>query len=318
VSVYSDVLTPIIPLFALILFGYLAKKTRLLHVTDAPVLNRFVISITLPAFVFHALLSHHLRADLLALPFIFWIAEALVLLIGRGSTRLLKWSGPQIGTLLLESIFGNTGYIGYPMTTAVLPIRLPAAVIIDQFGMSIPLYAGAPILGGFFGNSRIDVRPKIRLDFLRSPAFLALATGILVRLIPQRFVPTEPVLVNAGALFMKVIGLVGGVTVPVVLIAVGLLLRPSSLARHSAQVALIGLLKLIVLPIVTWLTARFVFHITGTLLEVCVLQASMPPAATATVFAGQYDMDGSLAIASFFALTVASALTIPLMLSLLR
>jgi hypothetical protein len=117
---------------------------------------------------------------------------------------------------------------------------------------------------------------------------------------------------------MQVIGMLGSVTVPVVLIAVGLLLRPSSLPQHVSKVAVIGLFKLVALPVVVWTVGRYLFHVTGSMLEVCVLQAAMPPSATSTVFAGQYDMDGSLAIASFFALTVISAITLPIMLGILR
>ena len=317
-AVFIHVLTAIIPLFALILIGYLAKKTRLLHVTDAPALNRFVLSISLPAFVFHALLSHNLQLDLVRLPFVFWISEFLIFLIAVGVGKLLKWPSPAIGTLALQSIFGNTGYIGYPLCTAIMPASLPAVVIIDQVGMSVPLYPSAPVLGGIFGTTQMERSLADRLSFLRTPAFIALALGIALKLIPQAWIPTSPPLVQTGKMIMQIAGIIGVSTIPVVLVAIGLVLRPSSLAEHGKKVAVLGLLKLIVLPVLVWLVAKFIFQIHLALLAACVMEAATPPSATSTVFAGQYDMDGGLAIASFFALTVISAVTLPIMLGLLR
>ena len=317
-SVYSHVLFAIVPLFALILFGYVAKKTRLLHVTDAPVLNRFVISISLPAFVFHAVLAHRLRPELVQLPFLFWAGDLLLLGIGLTVAGLLRWPKPATGTLVLQTLFGNTGYLGYPICTAILPARLPAAVIIDQLGMSMGLYPGGPILGSIYGTSKSPKSFAKTFSFAKSPVFITLIVAILLRLLPPSLVPQNAALLVVGKLFMQVVALIGGVTVPVVLIAIGLLLRPSSLAEHGSKVAVLGLLKLIALPVIVWSLAKFLFHIHGDMLEICVLQAAMPPSAMATVFSGQYDLDSNLAIASFFALTVVSAATLPLMIGLLR
>ncbi len=219
---------------------------------------------------------------------------------------------------MLQSVFGNTGYIGYPMCTALFPMRLPAAVLIDQMGMSIPLYPGAPIIGSVFGKSQAEGSQKPIWGFLKTPVFIALALGLLLKLVPQAWVPSTPPFVVFGKYFVQVISMIGGVTIPVVLIAVGLLLRPSSLAQHYQKVAVIGVYKLILMPLLTWLVARFLFQMSGSLLAICVMEACMPPSATSTVFSGLYDLDGSLAVGAFFALTILSALTLPLMLGILR
>jgi predicted permease len=319
VTVYAHVLTAIIPLFALIFLGYVAKKIHLLHATDAPVLNRFVIFITLPAFIFHAILTNKLRPELIKLPFVFWVAELLMLGMAVAAGRFLKWPRPAIGTLAMQGTFGNTGYLGYPICTAVLPLRLPGAVIIDQFGMSIPLYPLAPIMGQMFGHGRAaSASTASPFQFLKTPVVVALVIAILLKFIPSGWVPASPPLAEAGQLFMLLLTMIGNVTIPVVLIAIGILLRPSSLAMHGKKVAFVGIFKLLIMPIVVWLLAKYAFHISGSLLAVCVMEAAMPPSASSTVFAGQYDLDGGLAIASFFALTVVSAVTLPLMLGILR
>ncbi len=77
-------------------------------------------------------------------------------------------------------------------------------------------------------------------------------------------------------------------------------------------------LKLIIMPVIAYSVSRWVFHLHGGLLSVSTLEAAVPPAATTVVFAIRYRLDSDLAVALFFALTVASAVTLPLMLSILR
>jgi hypothetical protein len=180
------------------------------------------------------------------------------------------------------------------------------------------LYPGAIAAGGTYGSAEPEHPAKSFLKFFKTPIFVALVLGIVLRLIPASLVPGLAQFAAPGRIVMTLIQTIGSATVPVVLIAVGILLRPSSLPEHGARVVSVGFLKLIALPILTWAVARFLFHVSGTLLEICVLQAAMPPSASATVFAGQYDLDGNLAVGAFFALTIASALTIPLMLGLLH
>jgi predicted permease len=317
-TIFLNILTAITPLFALIFLGYLAKKAHLLHVSDTPALNRFVISVSLPAFVFNAILTHKLKADLIQLPLIFWIAELMMFGIAVGVGKLLKWSPASIGTLILQSIFGNTGYVGYPLCTAIMPTNLPSVVIIDQVGMSVPLYPSAPVLGNVFGKTQAERTLMEKLSFLRTPVFIALVLGILLKLLPPAFVPHTPALVDIGKTIMRVVALLGAATIPVVLVAIGVVLRPSSLKKHAPKVAVVGILKMIVMPILVWLVARFMFQLSPSLMAACILEAGTPPSATSTVFAGQYDLDSGLAIASFFALTVISAITLPIMLGLLR
>jgi predicted permease len=316
--VYTNVLLVILPLFALILFGYICKRTRLLHVTDAPVLNRFVLCVSLPALIVYALLSRHLNIAFVKLPIIFWLSDILVLFLALAAAWSLKWTDPEKGTLILQSLFGNTGYIGYPMATALLPSVFPAAVIIDQVGMSVPLYPGAIVLGAMLGRGKSQGMGSSVMGVFKSPTFLAMVVGIGLALVPHSFFPHTLAAQKLGKMAMDLLKIVGGATIPVVLIAVGLLLRPSALAKHGMKVVVVGFFKLLALPTIAFVISRFVFHVSGELLSVVVLQASMPPSATATMFCGQYEMDGSLAVASFFALTVASAITVPLMLSVLR
>jgi len=327
VHLFIKVLISALPLFGLVAIGYISKRQRILHVTDTDVLNRFVMDIALPAFIFDALVHHRIRLTYMSLPAVIWISEIVVFGLALAVSKLLKYGPKQTGTIMLISTFANTGYLGYPMTTALFPTLLPATVIMDQIGMSPFLYPTAALLGSLYGRSTGKTFLQSFGRSLRSPIFLAMLIGIAVRLTPWPKPPAlgeEAHIYAMGALILGALSssihVVAQATIPVILISIGVVLRPSSLAQHIGAVSVIATLRLIVAPVVGFLVAHYMFgiHNEASLIGVCVLECALPPSANATLFSGQYDMDGSLGAAAFFALTILSAITIPLALSVLH
>jgi hypothetical protein len=307
----------ILPLFALIAVGLVARKTRLLHRADSGVLSRFAVQIALPGLIISSLLCKTFVRAEAELPTLYWIAQFVAfgcVLIARPLIKLDKHS---TGAAMLMT-FGNTGFMGYPMTTALFPNMLPAAVFIDQIGMSLILYPAAIVLASLYGeDADKSVSPLRELGvMLRSPVFVALGLGILLKIL-FTFEPKwlQLPLSRLGVDFLTMIG---AATIPVVLVSIGMRLSGAGARRHLGQIGAIGLIKLVVMPLICLLVGRYLYHLSGNLLGVIVLEAAMPPAAVATIFAGQYRMNSDLAVGSFFVLTLASAVTLPLILSLLH
>ncbi|MDR3711116.1 MAG: AEC family transporter [Capsulimonadaceae bacterium] len=322
----STVLISALPLFSLVGLGYFAKRYRVLHLTDSDVLSRFVMDITLPAFIIDALLSNKIHSSYAGLPLVIWTAQIAVFVLAIAISKLLRYGPKQTGTTALVATFANTGYLGYPMTMALFPTMMPATVIMDQIGMGTPLYPTAGMLGSIYGRSTGQTLRQSVVRVLRSPLFVAMIAGLIIRLIPWPGPPATgnwslPYSVAAAVAHGIGVSLhyIAGATVPVVLISLGIILRPSALRQCLPQVGVIAILKLVVAPIVGFLVARHVLGIHDHILTaVCVLECSLPPSANATLLSGQYDMDGTLGAAAFFALTLGSALTIPLMLAILH
>lgn len=327
-QIFFKVLVSALPLFGLVAIGYFAKRLRILHITDTDVLNRFVMDITLPAFIFDALVHNKLRMTFLSLPLVIWLSELAVFLLGLLIARICRLGPKQTGTVLLVSTFANTGYMGYPMTTAIFhAAMLPAAVIMDQIGMNTFMYPGAAMLGSVYGRSEGATFAQSFLRWLKSPLFGAMLVGLVARFIrwPAALTTGDAALVRQALAVLiaagsAIIHVVAQATVPLIMISIGIILRPSSLSQHLGPVSIMAALKLLVAPLAGYAVARCLLHIgAGTaLLGVCVLECALPPSANATLFSGQYEMDGSLGAAAFFALTTLSAITVPLALCLLR
>ena len=128
----------------------------------------------------------------------------LALLAAQAVTMGLAWvvgsagrfPPPVRGALLVVGVFGNTGFLGYPMTLALHPVQFPAAILMDQFGMTIAMFLSVPLIGARLGTAGGPGHGEraTALRFLRSPLFLSLLAGTAARLIPW-----PPALLHAPA-----------------------------------------------------------------------------------------------------------------------
>ena len=324
--VFADTVYSILPLFLLMACGALVRRSGLMEREASTLLSNFALDIALPALILVTLLTNKLSASYAALPVAMWAAQAAgfgLVLLGLSGLRLKR--GSQGASLF--GIFGNTSFIGYPVTTALFPGLLPATVIIDQIGMWMVLYGAMPALSSLYGDLTEEERTRRAgqslwqrvLEQVKSPLLLSLIIGLALRGFFALTGRSDLLLGSrASVLILNTLRLLGGSAIPVIMIALGMRLSAGSVRRHLPVVGLLGAVKLIIMPVAAYLVSRWVFHLHGGLLSVSVLEAAVPPAATTVVFAIRYRLDSDLAVALFFALTVASAVTLPLMLSILR
>lgn len=106
-------------------------------------------------------------------------------------------------------------------------------------------------------------------------------------------------------------------TTPLILLSLGVSLQPRTALSAPGAALLPCLLKLILCPLAMWGSCRLL-GLHGDLLQVGVLQASMPTSVLASVLCAQNDMEGPLAVGVVFLTTVLSLVSVPLMLSLLH
>lgn len=315
---FALVLRVLAPLFLLILLGSLLKRMRVLHAAHVPILNGLVVNVTLPALIFLALVrAPTLPASAARLPVALWLAEAVTIAAAYTLGRLLRLPRPVRGMLLLVGVFGNTAFLGYPITLSLMPRQFPMAVLLDEFGCVIVLYLCSAAVGGAFGTQRGDWRIALK-RFARSPLFLSVALGLAARLLP--WPPAWAALPGAhatGALFVQCLAYLSQGTTPLILLALGAALQPRAALAAPGAALLPCLLKLIVCPLAMWGACRLL-GIPSDLLRVGVLQAAMPTSVLASVLCAQSDLDSPLAVGVVFLTTALSLASLPLLLSLLH
>ncbi len=141
-----------------------------------------ILYFLLPPLIFFNLASSSLNLDqgigiglaLLTLAIVsflvYWIAS-----------RGMKLPRPQIGAVICAVLVVNTGYLGYPMTVALLGHQqLPTAVLYDVLVSQPALLLGAFAVGAAFGTKAGDSpRQRLRTFFTRNPPLYAAVAGLI-------------------------------------------------------------------------------------------------------------------------------------------
>ena len=295
-------------------------------------MNGLVLNITLPALIIHGLVSAPSipTSDMLPAVCAFF-AEVLVMAIAFLLGRLCRFPDRTVGMLMLIGSFANTGFLGYPMVLALFKDQMPSAIILDQFGEAVPLIISALIVGPWLGSGRIEREDRAPapikgigghalrvLRTLRTPLTYSLALGIALRLIPwPAALLASSGLQEISRVLMQILQYLAQGTIPIVLLALGVALRPSSMKGDPRPIVIASVLKLFFVPLAAYYMARE-FGLHGDQLHLPVLQCSMPTAVMASVYAAQNDLDGDKAVGIVFLTTVLSAVTVPFLLGVLR
>lgn len=286
----------------IVLLGGVLRWSKLLKQSDAHPLNVVIIYVALPAFIFNAIQGPELRADLWRVVATAWAVFAVMTVLGWLGAKLLKLPRKRAGVFILASALGNTGYIGYPLTSALLgPAYLPEAVFYDVFGTVVALVLVGFIIAEEYGREHAE---KQRLNPLRElltfPAVIALIAGLVARVI------------EVPAAVSDWLGLLANLVAPLVMLSVGLSLSAKTFKGVAAPLSLLAALRLLVAPALALVVgALLVGEVPA--LRATVLEAGAPVMMLTLVVSERFGLDTDFAASAILVTTMLSAVTIPLM-----
>ncbi len=293
------VVSTVSSIFLLLFLGYGMKKLRVLREEDANLLNNIVLYLTLPAFIFEAIHSYRnpIPWSIAKVPIVGFSMIAVVLVIAWLIGRALRLDRPTLGAMMLAAGFGNTGFLGYPVSVAAFHDKgaLVTAVLYDMFAMALPLYIVGSMIAAAFAGERID--PKQILRMLLMPVLLAVPIALLLR--PVTIPPT----------LMNSIHYLSNGTVPMVMISMGLSLSSKSLKGYAAPAVVACVLKLTVLPVISYFAYRYA-GLTGITHQSAVVESAMPTAVMACVIAGKFGANNRFVAGVIFISTLIGIATI--------
>ncbi|MDR1227484.1 MAG: AEC family transporter [Azoarcus sp.] len=279
--------------------GYAFARRKVLPDNAADVLNRVVLYLCFPAAILLYLPRLHFDwgvVGLAATPWLLGLAAWGALWL---AARRFHFRNEVYAALLLCTLLGNTGFVGYPMIRALRGEEtLAYAVVYDQFGNGLILSTfGMYICARYSGGA--------------SPSLSAIARRVLL------FPPTVALILALTIMPENPPGWLGhglkslaDALLPLVMLAVGLSLRfrmPSEEIRPLA----VGLaLKLVILPALV-LGGSLLAGLRGDMLAANVLETAMPPMITAGVLAIAHNFAPRLAAALVGYGLLVSMLTVP-------
>jgi predicted permease len=220
------------------------------------------------------------------------------------ASHVLRLPRPQVGAVVTAVLSVNTGYLGYPLTVALLGRdQLSNAVLYDVLVTDPSLLLGAFAVGAVFGTKAGETAgARVRAFFTRNPPLYAAVAGLLApaALAPQALVDASQALIVA--------------ILPIGFFAVGATLAEG--AEHgelplppplTRPVLLTLVCRLVIVPVLLMALAAPLIHLPPAYR----LMSAMPTGINAMIVSHAYGLDNRIvaeAVAWSTAIVVAAAL----------
>lgn len=297
-------LTVIGGLLGYVAIGVTLRVTGMLCAEDARPLNTVLLWVGLPALIFTAVYRSPVDVEFAILPAIGWGVVLVGLALAWLLARALKLKGPAAGAFILVAVFGNTGYVGYPVAQALLgDAGLVRAIFSDVFGNTAAVISIGTLVASHYGEHDVKVNPL--KEILGFPPFIALAAALLLHSIS---VP-EPVMSWLDAL--------GKLVIPMIMISVGLTLKPRALRGHLGRASVAAMLKLVALPLVA-LGLGLLLLSDQASLRIVVLQGGVPSMLLTMIMGLRFKLDSDFIASAILVTMLGAVVTIPLLQLLVR
>ncbi|HID64186.1 MAG TPA: AEC family transporter [Anaerolineae bacterium] len=290
----------ILPVFIVNALGYLLERWLSL---DARPISRVIFYALAPCLVFSSMARSSVSgADIWKIVSFALLTTLTMGLFSWVVTRVLRFSRAMESAFLLTTLFVNAGNYGLPVNSfAFGQAGLERAAIF--FTVSALLTSSVGVYLASRGQAS-------GLDALRNVFKVPIVYGALAGFVVNLAVITVPEPVAKAA------DLVGGASVPLMLLLVGIQLARTSLAGELKVIGLATFVRLAVAPAVALILAACL-GLTGVTRQACVTEASMSTAVTTTILATEFEAEPQFVAGVVFVSTLASVVTLTLLLALI-
>jgi malonate transporter len=278
----NSILSVVLPVFGLILTGFIAGWTNLLGKASSEALNGFVFYFSLPVLLFLAMAKID-TATVLNFPYIaaYLGGQVVTLAVGIFAAKnLFRVSLAEAATHGTVGIYGNVGYMGIPLVlTAFGEAALPPAIIATIINAALNIAVLTAVIesqrqndGDGFGVANVIT------SVIKSPILVAPVLGFFWALLG---LPVPAPLQTYGSIL-------GAAAGPCALFSIGLSLVGLPISEGRSEIASMVFLKLLVHPIATWCFAVWLLSNQPEIFTICVLMAALPTGANLYVLAQRY------------------------------
>lgn len=297
----------VLPIFALILLGFLGRRTGRLGENVASELNLFVVWLCLPALLFQATAGAKMQQiwhpGFVAVTTLSSMAVFTVTLLYRlrSPRHLVDASIDGLG-----ASYANTGYIGIPLCLLVFGHDGLEAALIASLIVVCVLFAVAVVcieVGLQVEKTLRHAVGKVALALLKNPLVVSPLIGIL-------WASTgAPVPEPMG----KLLQLLGDATTPCALVSLGAFLAQKQEGASEGARGLVSI-KLFVHPLLTWWLAFHVFKLPTPWGEAALLLSALPTGTGPYMLAELYRREASVVSHTILLSTLGSLATLSMML----
>jgi hypothetical protein len=292
----NQIVEIVLPVFGLIAIGYAAAWSGVLRRETGEALSEFVFIIAIPVLVFRTLATASFEG---ASPWGLWIAFfsafGVMWVLGAATIRRVFGRDARAGVVAgISTAYGNTVLVGIPLALAaygdtgavvmslIIAIHLPVMMTVSTI-----LIDHAERADGIV-SAEAGVRAiarNVAVNLLRNPLTAALALGVLWHLLGVPLAGLPGILVDR----------IADVASTLALVAMGMSLRNYGLRGHIQAGLVLAALKLLLMPALVLVAARYLIPMPPVWAKVAVIAAACPTGVNAYVVAARFRTGEALA-----------------------
>lgn len=299
-----QIVNALAPLAVLVALGAVLLKTGFFTTALRQGLDRLVYWVALPALIVRVLAQAPPAADdgSVQMTLVLCAATLAAALIAWGVAWISRVPRASVGVLIQAAFRGNLAFVGLPVIALAShddSVLLAKAAFV--FAPTVVLYNVLGVVGLVASQQRFsaDMPRRMVWSLATNPLLLACVVGMALGAWGQAL-PT------AASTSLELLGKPAG---PLALLSLGGVLVSYPVKRHLGLGLVTSLFKCGLVPLLTWVFARFM-GLDGPDLQVVMIFSACPTAVASYVLATQLKGDAGLAAAAIVISTLLSGLAL--------
>lgn len=298
----------VLPIFLLILIGYLLVRFGVMKAEVGDGLSDFVFTIAMPTLLFKTVATAHVEGSS---PWMIWVAYfagvAVTWAAGHYAVTRLFGRDARIGVLAgVSSAFANNLFIGLPLVQRIvgddgvvaLSILLCAHLPVMMIAGTVLMEQAERSTGGRAAQPVSAVLKQVGRNLLRNPLVVGLVLGSLWQMTGLPLTGVVGIVVND----------IGDIAGSAALISLGMALLKYGISDGIKPALVTSLFKLFLLPASVYAASRLL-GLDATWTAALVLTSSVPTGINAWLIANRFGVGHGLASSSITITTAVGVVT---------
>lgn len=296
----------IVSLFIIMLIGYALNKCKVINADTNARLVKLVINVAMPAQIITAFVSNQgivSNQEVLTVFGISFLMHVIYFAVAVVFACSLFVRKEQRGTYYFMMMFGNVGFMGFPVIEAIFGKENLIYAVIFNVVFQVLVYSIGIII---IRRPDVPFSPKKLLNMPLLSASVAIALFFLKIRLPGP--------VNNS------LGYLGNITTPMAMIVLGSIIANMRVKElfDEWRVYVFAVFKLLVVPLVVILSFKWI-PVRSEIVKGCMIVLSaMPVATNASMLAIEYEGDVKLTSKGIFFTTLICMISIPLMMAIMK
>ncbi len=301
-------------LFSIVFLGVVARKKHLMNDSFDALLSRLVMTVTLPGMILNSVLSNNDLPDTQTIMMMLLYSTVVYLVICALAALVVRFlyrgvSKPAKGAHAFLIAFGNTGFIGFAVLSAIFGpdsvlygaiYNIPYNIFMFSVGLMFIASTGTSEKKG-----KGDVKTQVKMiaKQLVSPCLISCFIAMFLAIFG----------ITDSGYIGQTCELLGQMTVPAAMLIIGSSLGKMPLKDmvNDGWSYLTTAFRLVIVPIVLFFVCGLFIH-DPYILAIIVIVSAMPAASSGIMMCLAYGGDSRVMARGTFLTTVLSLVTLPL------